>query len=215
MPSDFVIEVSTDGETWTEVVRKTDFFIGPPQLSRKGVRMLHSFGPVVASEIRMIVTKVFAYGAGAGPILDEIEVLEADTGGNLCRNATVSTERSTIRYDYSPAHLIDGRVGEESAWRAGAPGPVTITLSCHEDAEVHVLEWSRSAEGLKADGTPSDMVVEGQVGGQWVELARVTGNTRALRQRTELKPTVTRRVRLRILSTIDGKEAMLDEVAFF
>jgi hypothetical protein len=215
VPSDYVIEASADGKTWVELARRTDFFIGPAQLSEAGIRILHTFEPLTATKVRMRITKGLPAGLGGDPMLDEFEVLEAGTGANLARDAVVSTGRSIFRRNYSAAHLVDGKVGEENSWKAGAPGPATVTLTLRKDAEVHALEWSRSAEKLQTEGTPAEMIVEGLVGGEWVELAHVTGNTQAARQRTALTPTVTRQVRLRILSTVDGKEATLDEVALY
>ena len=90
---------------------------------------LHAFSPVTARQVRVTVTEVFAYGAGAGPIPDEIEVLGAGTGRNLARGTAVATGRSTLRCDYSPSHLTDRPIGDEYAWKASAPGPAATTGS--------------------------------------------------------------------------------------
>ena len=215
VPCDFTIETSPDGQAWTEVARKTGFFISPTELSGTGIRIRHDFAPVPARAVRMRITKGLPPGLGSSPMLDEFEVIEADTGSNLARDAVVATSHSIFRRAYSAAHLTDHRIGEENAWRAGKPGPAEVTLTLPQPAEVHSLEWSRSAEGLATDGTVQEMIIEGEVGGAWVELAHVTGNTLAVRQRTALKPITTRQIRLRIFSTTDGKEATLDEVALY
>ena len=66
----------------------------------------------------MAVTEAFAYGAGAGPIPDEIEVLDAGADRDLARGAAVATGRSTLRCDYSASH-ITGRHWAEPARVAG------------------------------------------------------------------------------------------------
>jgi hypothetical protein len=88
-------------------------------------------------------------------------------------------------------------------------------LALKGEAEVRALEFSRSAEGLQTDGRPKELAVEAEVSGRWIEIGRVKDNTKATRQRVDLKPTKARRVRLQLPSTADGKEVTLDEVALY
>ena len=215
LPRDFTLEVSSDGQQWTPVVKQTGFYLDPFQLVGTGVRFTHSFELVAAKSVRMVVTRGLPPGLGEYPMLDEFEVLEAGTNANLARAARVSTDRSVFRREYSPAKLVDGRFGDENAWRAAQGGPAWVMLVLKEEAEVHALEFSRSAEGLHTDGTPQELAVEAEVSGQWTEIGRVKDNTKAPRQRLDLKPTKARRVRLQLPSTADGKEVTLDEVALY
>ena len=62
------------------------------------------------------------------------------------------------------------------------------------------------------DGVPQDLVVEALREGVWVEVGRVVGNRDPGRRETPLEPVVAGAVRVRILSTVDGREAVLDEI---
>ncbi len=211
LPRDFAVEVSPDGLAWQPVLERKDFWYDPDAIPRTGMVFEHRFPPVTAAAVRMRVT-----GGQPGPLgprvaLDEIQVL--DPGGeNLARQARVTTPRSVLHREYAPANLVDGRLGEASCWRAGQPGEAVLTLTLPAPREVRALAWSRSGDGLMQDGVPQDLVVEALREGVWVEVGRVVGNRDPGRRETPLEPVVAGAVRVRILSTVDGREAVLDEI---
>jgi len=212
LPRDFTIEVSQDGETWQQVLSQNDFWYEPAAIPRTGMVFEHRFPPVSARGVRMGVTKAQPGSLGPQAALDEFQVLDV-AGQNLAAQARLVTPRTLFRRQYRPENLLDGRLGEESCWRAAQPGEAEVALTFAGPCEVHALTWSRSAEGLAGDGTPRDLVVEARRDGQWAEVARLTGNQEPGRHDMALVPTRTTSLRLRVLSTVDGKEAVLDEIS--
>ena len=213
IPRDFVVEASADGQAWRPVVTQKDFWYDPDAIPREGMVFQHAFPPTAAKHVRFTVTKGQPGGLGPRVALDEIQVLD-EAGNNLARSARVVTARTSFRREFAPEKVADGRLGEESCWRAATPGPATLEVVLARPGTVEMLTWSRSAEGLAADGTPRDLVIEAQAeGGEWIEIGRVTGNTDPGRHEVPLQPAATSRLRIHILSTVDGKEAVLDEIA--
>ena len=211
IPRDFVIEASLDGTHWQPLVERRDFWYDPAQISREGMVFEHRFPPLPATAVRLVVSKGQPGGLGPGTALDEFQVLDP-AGANLAREAKVVTARTSSRRDYSAAQLIDGRIGEGSCWRAAQPGEALIEIVLPAPCAVRTLTWSRSAEGLPGAGTPKAMVVEAWREGAWVEIGRLADHASPGRHDLALTPTTAARLRLRILSTTDGKEPTLDEI---
>lgn len=212
LPRDFTVEVSPDGSAWQPVVSQRDFWYDPAAIPRAGMVFEHRFPPVAARGVRMAITKGQPGSLGPQVALDEFQVLDP-TGRNLAAQARLVTARTRLRREYRPENLVDGRLGEESCWRAAQPGEATVTLTLADPRDLHGLTWSRSAEGLATEGTPRDLVVEARRDGQWVEVARVAGNQAPGRHETTLEPVRTTSLRLRLLATVDGKEAILDDLS--
>jgi len=212
IPRDFVIEVSLDGKLWQMVVKQKDFWFDPDTIPREGMVFQHSFSPVAAKSVRFVVTKGQPGGLGPRVAFDEIEVLDS-ARNNLALTARVVTAVTSFRREFAPEKVADGKLGEESCWRAASSGAANLELVLARPYPVKTLTWSRCAEGFASEGTPRDLVIEAQVeDGKWIEIGRMQGNTDPRRHDMPLRPTVTSRLRINILSTTDGKEATLDEI---
>lgn len=212
IPRDFAVEVSLDGQSWQTVVAQTDFYYDPDNLPREGMIFEHRFAPVEARNLRMVVSKGQPEPVGPRVALDEFQVIDA-RGRNVTQEARIVTARTSYYREYDAKKLVDGRVGEASCWRAAAPGEAWIEVTLPQPREIHSLLWSRSTERFKGDGTPKDVVVEAEIDGKWAEVARIEGNDDPGVHLRPLRPATISRMRLRILSTVDGKEAVLDEIA--
>lgn len=211
LPRDFAFEVTADGETWQTVVTRTDHYYDPDNIPRDGMVFEHRFAPVEARSVRITVTKGQPDPLGPRVALDELQVIGED-GKNVAREARVVTARTSFHREYRPEKVADGRLGEESCWRAAQPGEATLDLVLATPCEIKTLTWSRSAEGIRTDGTPKDLVVEAERDGQWVEVGKAEGNAEPGRHELALRPTIASRVRVRILATCDGREPIFDEI---
>ncbi|MBI2298224.1 MAG: discoidin domain-containing protein [Armatimonadetes bacterium] len=213
LPRDYRIEVSADGVAWRTVAERTGWWVPAGEIPLTGMVVEDRFEPVEARSVRMVVMKGQPPGLGPRVALDELQVLDPQ-GHNLAAAAKVVTARTARTTAYRPEKVIDGRLGEESAWRAAERGEAWLELNLERPVEVHRLTWSRSAEGLAADGTPRDLVVEAFADGAWSAIGRVAGNTLATRQALPLRAVTASRLRVRVLATGDGKAAVIDEMVF-
>lgn len=210
IPKAFRVDVSPDGQTWRTVVEETDFWYVPDRIPRDGMIFEHRFEPTVAQAVRWVVTAAHAAPLGPRIMLDELQAVGLD--GTPLPTARVVTSRTSTRLQFDPEQVLDGRLGEASCWRAAEPGEAWLELVFPAPRPVNGLRWSRSAEGAADGGTPRELAVEAEVGGAWREIGRVTGNASPGRQELALEPVTTVRLRVRVLATVDGKAAVIDEL---
>lgn len=214
-PRAFIIEVSRDGQNWEKVVEELDFRITPEFVAKsEALRFRHNFEPRLARQIRMTIHK----GPRGDPmmLLDEVAVYSPD-GRNLARLPGVRVEIGmTARMrSYDPSFAIDGRWGEESCWKSAKAKEGILTVELPEIREVSKLVFSRSHEGLEKGGTPSAGRVEISLDGQdW----QVVGEFQSAEPKTHVivfKPQKAKFIRLVITNTVDGKEAIVDDLRVY
>lgn len=215
-PRAFTIEVSRDGKSWETVVEECDFRITPEFVAKnEALRFRHNFEPRIARYIRMTIhQRLRGYYF---TMLDEIAVYSPD-GRNLALEPGVRVETcppggSVRNYDSSLA--IDGRWGEESCWKSATPGKGVLTVELPKPVEVQKVVFSRSREGLKQDGTPSEGRIEVSIDGQnWEVVGEFQGADPKPRTVT-FAPRKAKFVRLVITATADGKEAVIDDLRVY
>ncbi len=116
---------------------------------------------------------------------------------------------------HDPSQAIDGRWGEESCWQSATPGHGVLTVELPAAAQVSKIVFSRSHEGLVADGIPSAGTIDVSPDGQaWQKVGDITGAD--ARPRTfAFAPQQARFVRLSITATVDGKEPIIDDLRVY
>lgn len=210
-PRAFSIEVSRDGENWETVVEEPDFHITPQFVAHsEALRFRHHFPPRQARQIRMTIhQRPRSYQF---ILLDEVAVYTPD-GCNLARQARVETGAfGGVVRRYDPSLALDGRWGEESCWKSAVPGKGVLTVEFPAPLEVHQVTFSRSREGLKQDGTPSAGRIEVSLDGQtWKAVGEFQGAEPKPRS-IAFPPRQAKGVRLVIMETVDGKEAVIDDL---
>lgn len=212
LPRDFVVEISMDGETWTEAARQERFKISPVALlTMTAARFPVRFEPALARHVRLRIVGDTTAKLGEWPLLDEVQVLKVD--GTAAAIAQVTTERTRFRRSFAASNAIDGRVGEESCWQSAAAGHGQLLITLPEVRTVDSVEWSRNRESLAGAGTPAEVVIQVSEDGRgWDEVARKGDITEATACRVRFAPRPARYVRLTILRTTDGAPPALDEV---
>ena len=122
------------------------------------------FAAVEATAVRMVVT---ATVAPSEPCIDELEVFAG--GINI---APVAAVRTSGDYQgnpkHRPAHINDGRYGNDRSWISNTTGAGWIELRWPEPVTVNRVTWARDREGHYADRLARDYTIEVRVGdGPW------------------------------------------------
>jgi hypothetical protein len=214
-PLGFVIETSADGAAWTEAY-STDFFDITPEWvgAHEALRFRQSFEPRRCRMVRMRITK----GPRGDPmmLLDEVALYGPD-GTNLAQlpGARVETSLTECERRHDPALAIDGRWGEESAWKSATRGKGTLTIELPKAQRISRVVFSRSHEGLASDGVPSAGKVEVSADGtDWRTVGEIAGSEAGPRS-IEFEATEAKYVRLAVTQTADGKEVVIDDLRVY
>ncbi|MDW8029698.1 MAG: discoidin domain-containing protein [Armatimonadota bacterium] len=211
-PLAFKVEVSLDGKSWETVVEERNFRITPEFVAKnKALRFRFDFASRDAKYVRMkIEQKPRGYHY---VMLDEVAIYAPD-GRNLALMEGVKawTGDFTRKRSFEPNLAIDGRWGEESCWKSATKGRGILTVELPKAVEIQKVQFSRSREGLKRDGTPSAGRVEVSVDGQNWEVVGEFQGAEPKQRTIAFKPKKAKFVRVVVTETSDGNEVIIDDL---